>query len=556
MVNNPDPGLINADIHPAPMEERTWSVFNMASLWIGMVVCIPTYTLAGGLVDQGMSAWQAIGTILLGNVIVLLPMVLNGHPGTKYGIPFPVLARASFGIRGAHIPSILRALVACGWFGINTWFGGASIYHLANVLTGGALEADPIGWLGINGGQLGGFLLFWAVQVFIIYKGIESIRLLETWAAPFLIAMGLALLGWAYVNAGGFGETFARPSASAAGGPQEGPFWPVFFPSLTAMVGFWATLSLNIPDFTRYARSQRDQLLGQAIGLPLTMTLFAFIAVAVTGATETIFGETISDPTKLLGRMGEESDGIGALVSVGVSLFVLAIATLSTNIAANVVSPANAFINVRPTRITFQLGGYITAAIGLVMMPWKLLESSGTYLFTWLIGYSALLGPIGGILVADYFLLRRTRFDLDDLYRYRGRYSYLGGFNLVGIGALIAGAAPSVLGFLHIAGAFHPVTYGTCNVGATPAGVDLTEAARAAQEAAVAGPFMEHLSQDHVAAWVDTFPAFWDDVYSYAWFVGFILAGALYLAIMRLLGGHLIEAPAEAHTETDSEVLG
>ena len=373
----------------------------MAALWIGMVVCVPTYTLAGGLVAEGMSAWQAILTITLGNAIVLVPMVLNGHPGTKFGIPFPVLARASFGIHGAHIPSILRALVACGWFGINTWFGGVSIYHLLNVLTGGMLEGTDLPLLGINGGEFLCFLLFWGIQVAVIYKGIESIRVLETWAAPFLIVMGLALLGWAYVEAGGFGETFSRPSAFAPGGEREGQFFSVFFPSLTAMVGFWATLSLNIPDFTRYAKSQRDQLLGQALGLPLTMTLFAFIAVAVTGATSTIFGETIADPTKLLGRMGEESEGFMAAATVGIALFVLAVATLSTNIAANVVSPANAFINVQPSKVTFQLGGYITAGIGLVILPWKLLESSGDYLFVWLVGYSALLGPIGGILIAD-----------------------------------------------------------------------------------------------------------------------------------------------------------
>jgi NCS1 family nucleobase:cation symporter-1 len=367
VVNNPDANLINDDIRPTSDAERHWSVFNMASLWVGMVVCVPTYTLAGGLVAEGMSAWQAIFTITLGNAIVLVPMVLNGHPGTKYGIPFPVLARASFGIHGAHIPSILRALVACGWFGINTWFGGVSIYHLMNVLTGGLLEGADLPFLGINAGEFSCFLLFWTIQVAVVYAGIESIRILETYAAPFLIAMGLALLAWAYVQAGGFGETFSRPSEFAVGGPKEGQFFSVFFPSLTAMVGFWATLSLNIPDFTRYAKSQRDQLLGQAIGLPLTMTLFAFIAVAVTGATFTIFGETIADPTKLLGRMGEESTGLMSGVTVVISLFVLAVATLSTNIAANLVSPANAFINVKPKLVGFQLGGYITAAIGLVI---------------------------------------------------------------------------------------------------------------------------------------------------------------------------------------------
>ena len=481
VVNNPDPSLINDDIKPVAFADRKWSVMSMASLWVGMVVCVPTYMLAGGLIDQGMDWKQAVLTIMLGNVIVLMPMVLNGHPGTKYGIPFPVLARASFGIHGAHIPSVLRALVACGWFGIQTWIGGAAIYQLLNVVFSGSLVSDPLPFLGINAAQTACFLAFWALQVVIIYKGVESIRVLETWAAPFLIVMGLALLVWAYVKAGGFGDMLSTPSKFAVGGEREGEFWSVFFPSLTAMVGFWATLSLNIPDFTRYARSQRDQVLGQAIGLPTTMTLFAFIGVAVTSATVTIYGESIWDPTVLLGRMG------GGF-SVAISLFALSIATLSTNIAANVVSPANVFINVAPQKVSFQLGGYITAGLGIVIMPWKLIESTGGYIFTWLIGYSALLGPIGGIIIVDYFLLRRTELDLDGLYRREGTYWYRGGFNVVAIVAFIVAVLPNLPGFLHAAGA------------------------------------------------VDAVPAVFDTIYTYAWFVGFIVAGGLHAIGMKTVG--------------------
>lgn len=477
----PDPSLINDDIAPTPPDGRRWSVFNMASLWVGMVVCVPTYMLASGLISQGMSWSQAVVTVLLGNLIVLAPMVLNGHPGTKYGVPFPVLARAAFGVQGAHIPSMLRALVACGWFGIQTWVGGSAIYQLSNVLAEGTLATAPLPFLGINIAQVVCFLVFWMVQVFIIYRGVESIRVLESWAAPFLIMMGLALLGWAYVKAGGFGDMLSAPSQFGVGMPKEGQFWRVFFPALTAMVGFWATLSLNIPDFTRYARSQRDQVLGQAIGLPTTMTLFAFIGVAVTSATTVIFGEPIWDPTVLLGRMG------GGL-SVVVSLFALTVATLSTNIAANVVSPANAVINMAPRWVTFRLGGYVTAGLGIVMMPWKLLADASGYIFTWLIGYSALLGPIGGILIADYFVVRRTELDVDSLYRHDGAYRYSGGFNPAAMIALGLAVVPNLPGFLHQVGA------------------------------------------------IDSFPAlaFFDRLYTYAWFVGFILAGTLYIGLMRL----------------------
>lgn len=481
-LERPDAELVNDDIRPTPAKDRHWSVLSMASLWVGMVVCVPTYMLAGGLIDQGMSWSQAVITVMLGNLVVLAPMVLNGHPGTKYGVPFPVLARASFGIHGAHVPSLMRALVACGWFGIQTWVGGAAIFQLLDVMFAADLTAyADLPVLGINGVELTCFLAFWALQVVIIHRGVESIRVLESAAAPFLIVMGLALLAWAYVKADGFGPMLSTPSKFAPGGEKEGQFFSVFFPSLTAMVGFWATLSLNIPDFTRYAKSQRDQVLGQAIGLPTTMTLFAFIGVAVTSATTVIYGEAVWDPTVLLGKMGGG-------VSVVLSLLALTVATLSTNIAANVVSPANAMINVNPQKISFRLGGYVTAGLGIAIFPWKLLENTDGYIFTWLVGYSALLGPIGGILIADYFVLRRTRLDLEGLYQKRGPYFYSGGFNPAALIAFGLAVIPNVPGFAHAAGI------------------------------------------------VDSVAPIWDTLYAYAWFVGFLLGGGLYWLLMTAMG--------------------
>ncbi len=476
--------LINEDLAPVPSERRTWNLWNFASLWVGMSVCIPTYTLASGLIDQGMSWKQAIVTILLGNCIVLIPMVLNAHAGTKYGIPFPVFARASFGVLGANVPAILRALVACGWFGIQTWFGGFAIYQLALAFLPSLAGGSPLPIVGINLGQLLCFFLFWSINVYFIWKGTESIKWLETLAAPFLILVGLLLLAWAWMKAGSLGEVLA------GNGLQGGAFWSVFFPSLTAMVGFWATLSLNIPDFTRYARSQRDQVIGQALGLPSTMTLFSFIGVAVTSATPLIFnGETIWDPVVLLGR-------IGGPVAVIFSMIALSVATLSTNIAANVVSPANDIANLYPEKITFKIGGYITAIIGVVMMPWKLLETSGDYIFTWLIGYSALLGPIGGILIADYFILRKQQLDVDDLYRRGGAYEYKGGFNPSALIALIVGVLPCVPGF------FQQLT----NIALKKAGQEIPS------------------------------PTFFDTLYTYAWFVGFGVAALSYLVLEKARG--------------------
>jgi len=467
-------GLWNADLAPTTQDTRTWDWKSFAALWVAMVVCVPTYMLAGGLVSEGMNWWQAVVTVLLGNAIVLIPMILIGHAGAKHGVPFPVLLRSAFGTKGARIPALARGLVACGWFGINTWVGGSAIYVIVNALTGGAITGATLPFLGIDAGQFICFLGFWAMHLYFIKHGTESIRWLEIYAAPFLIAMGLVLLGWAYVQAGGFDKMLATPSQFIEGGVREGQFWGVFVASLTAMVGFWATMALNIPDFTRFAKSQKDQIIGQALGLPLPMALFAFISVAVTSATVTIYGEAIWDPVALAGRMG----GLGVVLA----LAALVVATLTTNLAANTVAPAYGFSNLSPKNISFTMGGYITAGIGIAMFPWKLLETAGGYLFVWLIGYSALLGPIAGILIADYFLVRKSELDTDAMFDHSGQY---GAWNKAGLVALVIGILPNLPGFLHAAGV------------------------------------------------VQNVPIIFDILYSYAWFVGLLIAGMLYLLLAR-----------------------
>ena len=471
--------LWNPDLAPTTIEQRTWSTWNIAALWIGMSVVITTYTLAGGFIEAGMTWWQAMVTILLGNCIVLIPMVLNAHAGTKYGVSFPVLARASFGTRGANIPAILRAIVACGWFGIQTWIGGTAIDALLTELWGG--------WSGLSA-QIGGnplhtwisFFLFWIIQVVIILKGIEGIKYLESWSAPVLLLGGLVLLIWATSNAGGLGNVL---NGSSLLQKQTNNFWTLFPGALTASVGYWATLSLNIPDFTRYAKSQRSQMLGQALGLPLTMTAFAFIGVAVTSATVIIYGEAIPDPVKLIQRFDSSLVILFAMI-------VIFVAQLTTNMAANVVSPSNDFSNLNPKRISYVTGGLITAVIGIVMMPWQLMSSMGAYIFTWLIGYSGLMGAIGGILICDYFLIRRRRLELAELFKTDGIYSYGTGFNWRASAALIVAIAPVVPGFLRAA--------------TTPGG---------------------QVSD----------PNIFDTLYVYAWFVTFGIAFVLYYLLMKVI---------------------
>ena len=475
--------LSNADLLPTTPEQRTWTWYHYAALWVGMVMCIPSYMLASGLIEQGMSPWQAVSTVLLGNAIVLAPMLLIGHAGAKYGIPYAVLVRTSFGTRGAKLPALLRAVVACGWYGIQTWFGGLAMYTLGNILTGNMLQGSELPLLGIDAGKLACFLAFWALQLYFVLHGTESIRWLESISAPVKILMCLALVWWALSNAGGLGEMMSQPSQFVEGGAKEGLFWVVFWPSLTAMVGFWATLALNIPDFTRFARSQKDQIVGQSIGLPLPMGLLALMSVVVTSATVVIYGQAIWDPVDLTSRF----TGIG----VGIALIVLTLDTMCCNLAANLVGPAYDFASLNPKRISYKTGGLITAGIALLVMPWKILESTQGYIFTWLVGYSALLGPVAGIMLVDYFLLRSAKLETAALYDDNGEYSYGNGWNGIAIIALAAGVLPNLPGFLHTA---FPSAF--ANV-----------------------------------------PAFFNTLYTYAWFVGLALAGVAYWLLMKIRRG-------------------
>jgi NCS1 family nucleobase:cation symporter-1 len=475
---NRSDSLYSEDLAPIPGDQRTWNTWNYAALWISMSLCIPTYMLASSLIEGGMNWWQAILTIFLGNLVVLVPMILNGHAGAKYGIPFPVFARASFGTIGANIPAMLRAIVACGWFGIQTWIGGFSLYQLLRVWIPSIDNLPQLfpASVGLQTGPAITFLLFWLLNMYVVYLGVESIKKLLVFKAFFLPLAALALLFWA-INAGnGLGPILQQPAKFA----NSAAFWAFFFPALTGMVGFWATLSLNIPDFTRYAKSQRAQVNGQAMALPASMTLFSFIGVVVTSTTTIVYGTTIWDPLELAGKFDSK-------LLVSIAMIAVAISTLATNIAANIVSPANDFANLSPSRISFRRGGYITGIIGILIFPWKLIADPGGYIFTWLVGYSSLLGPVGGIMIADYYLIRKQHLVTADLYDHKGIYGYKNGFNTAAIVALLLGILPNVPGFL--------VT-------------------------------IHLLDGNSMPAWIP-------GLYHYAWFVGFFVSGILYALLMK-----------------------
>ena len=452
--------LYNEDLAPATGERRTWGAYNYAALWVSMSVNILTYMLAASLIQGGMNWKQAVATVFLGNSIVLVPMLLNSHPGASYGIPFPVLARASFGVLGANVAAVLRALVACGWFGIQTWIGGEAISTLIATLAPG--------WAHFPHSTAICFLVFWFINVAVVLKGIEYIRVLQGVSAPILLAVGLLLLGWAYHEAGGFGPMLSAPSHFT----NFSDFLKFLIPALNGTVGFWATVSLNIPDFTRFARSQRQQMIGQAIALPTTMTLYSLIGILVTSATVVIYGTAIWDPVQLLSRFHSP-------IAVVISLIAILLATLNVNIGANVVSPANDFSNLWPRKISFRTGGVMTCLMGIALMPWKLLADYKTFILGWLGGYAAFLGPVAGIMICDYFIVKGRTLQVEDLYLRNGAYEYSHGFNWRALAALALGAGTALAGL--------------------------------------------------VIPGVRT-------VYDYSWFVGFAVSFAAYYALMKLQG--------------------
>jgi NCS1 family nucleobase:cation symporter-1 len=477
-----DSRLFSHDLAPVPVAKRNWTTYNYAALWISMAHCIPTYMLSSGLIGAGMNWWQALITILLGNSIVLIPILLNSHPGTKYGIPFPVFARASYGTIGSNLPAIMRALVACGWFGIQAWIGGQALHVFFHSILPS--------WPTLLGGPIGGhtptewlsFLLFWGMNIYIIYRGMDLLRMVENWAAPFVLVMTALLLAWAVWRAGGFGHLLSHPGKLNS----WAAFKPVFIPSLTAMIGFWATLSLNMPDFTRFGRSQREQAAGQVLALPTTMTLFASMGVIITSAAAVIYpNESMNelwDPVKLIGHFSQTW-------VVAISMFTVVVATLAVNIAANVVSPANDFANALPKWISFRTGGLITGILGILMMPWRLLADPSGYIFEWLLGYSGGLGSIAGVLIADYWLVRDKKLALADLYRNPGAYTYAGGWNWRAVAATLIGF------FLAVIGRFVPAL---------------------------------------------------KPLYDYAWFVGFGVAFILHFALMKAIPPAIVPVQTEA----------
>jgi cytosine/uracil/thiamine/allantoin permease len=504
--------LYSEDLAPVPSSQRTWSKWHLAAIWVGMAVCIPTYLLASYMIKSGLNWYEALIIIGLANLIITIPMVLNGHAGVKYGIPFPVIGRAAFGTKGVHLASVTRGIIACGWFGVQTWIGGLAIYAIFNAVTGSSGE------LGLSIGKFVSFGIFWFINMYFIWKGTESIKWLETYSAPILVIMGIVLIYWSYTKAEGFSvvldQSVQLEKTAATITEKDDKFYlnlnvlkskegqlkaseynivsdnstswtsftsnPILIKNsenvevqfrnndvvssivsaniidtnsgsklwsyllwLTAMVGFWATMSISIADITRYASTQKDQIAGQFIGLPATMMLYSIVGIFVTCAAILNFNDILIaddapwDPVSLIAKFKNP-------VVVVIAQIFMIIATLSTNIAANVIAPSNAFSNLWPKKISFKTGGTITGIIGILIMPWWLLnEISGFLIFV-----SGLLGPVLGILIADYYLVRKKKLELAELYKEEGIYSYnKTGFNTAAMIALSVGVFAALIGY-------------------------------------------------------------------------------------------------------------
>jgi NCS1 family nucleobase:cation symporter-1 len=404
----------NRDLAPVKLAKRTWGYYEYFSMWVGMSVCVPTWMLGASMIAAGFDWVTTIFTIFLGNVIVLIPMILDSFAGTKYGIPFPVFLRSSFGLFGANIPALLRGIIACGWFGIQTMIMAFAIDGILAALWPSWNEVKAVvPFFELPAHTVWAFALSWIATVVICYvsppwKASPGIRWLNNFSSPILILIGVGLLFWAASKAGGMGPILDQP--------RTAPWskWPAF---LTAMVAYWSTLAINIPDLTRFAKNQKVQYLGQSLGLPPTMTAFSFFGVAVTSATVVIYGEAIWDPVKLLIKTE-----IPFFIFVGLIFVILA--TLTTNITANMVSPINDFMNVAPKFLNWERTTILIGLIGILMQPWKFLADPKAYIWTWLLGYGAFTGGIAGVIICDYWIIRKQTIKLHELYIKEGYYNF------------------------------------------------------------------------------------------------------------------------------------
>lgn len=410
----------NQDLAPTLDSQRNWTAYNLAACWVGMNVCIPAYQMASSAVSMGLSWWLSLLLVALGNCIVLVPILLNAHVGTKYGVPFPVYARTAFGIRGAQIPSFVRTIIGIGWTGILIWQGAESLQV--------AMCLIIPGWSSIAAGQWIMFAVFWALNIGIAYAGSNALKKFESIATPLLGITCAALLYWGIkvVVTGGYTMSQALNAVTV---PEDFNLSETVVACLVANIAFYSTWALNIPDLSRYCKDQKSQVRGQLFGMPGSMVAIAFIGVFITGVTALKFGRAYWDPNQIVEAIGSPGAAIFAA-------FAISLATLTTNVTTNILPPVNGLCNLWPKGITYKRSVVIVGILTIIMQPWKLVSDPSGYIYNWLGTYGALTGPIASILIYDYYFVKKKRLALDELYLGQGsRYWYKNGFNIRAIAA-------------------------------------------------------------------------------------------------------------------------
>jgi NCS1 family nucleobase:cation symporter-1 len=447
----------NDDLAPTSVSQRNWTTYNITMLWVGMAICIPSLSLASGLIGMGVSPWLSVLNVALGNIIILVPIQLNSQIGTKYGIPFPLFARLTFGTIGAQIPALLRAITACGWTSVQAWVGGGAVGAIIGCFAPKFGDATwTIGlpsWGGIQTvgtGQFIGYIIFILFIGWVAYTGMDQIKWIQNIGGPILIAVMIALLLWAYsiVPEGtGFMGVMSQPNDDALIA-QNGGFVVCYLTALMGNIAFWATMALNIPDFSRYAKSQGDQFRGQLLGMPIPMALCAFVGAYFAQATKLAYGEAMFDPTNVFYHLENK-------ILIFIAAIAVVAATVTTCVAANVVAPANGFSNISPKKITYKKGVIITILLAFFILQAWWIYGSGAAYFTWMNAYGTILAPIAAIFIADYFVCKHKRIDMMSLFKGAdGRYWYNGGFNMAAVIAWVAAFILPLITYFGVSGSF------------------------------------------------------------------------------------------------------
>jgi NCS1 family nucleobase:cation symporter-1 len=432
-----DPALSNGDLAPTPPSQRTWSAWHYAALWMGMVHSAFGFAVLGGMIAGGMSAWQALFVVLIANLVQLGFMVLTGRVGARYGIPYAVWARTTFGTFGANVPAVTRGIVAIGWFGVQSYLGATAINALLVTVFESWRNFDHVIG-GVAANLWVAMILYWAVNFVVIRHGMETVRRFESWAGPAVFVVMVPALIWAVGQMDGLGPVFTESSRYESTGSF---LLHGFLPGVALFVSAsWATMVLNLPDLTRFARSNRAQVRGTVIGLPLATVVFYLMAAIIVSGTQAATGKLIWNPADVLIAID-----IPAFTIVGALL--IAVATLSVNVAANLVSPAYDITNLLPRVFTFKRAASLAIVLGFVYMPWKLMEDPDT-LFRVLNNVGAIIGPATGIMLADFYVVRKRRIDVGALYRRHDRYWAQGGYNLVSLAVLAVVSGFCLLGQL------------------------------------------------------------------------------------------------------------